>query len=657
MRLIHRLLLPVVMLSLVAGGMVVLGYSGLSRTRAVAEQRARIYDLRFQAAEIRALSRAIQRDALNAIHEQDSAAYAERVAKRSKEMLERARTLATELGGDAAALEMDGFVRLQEEVVAAVDAVTAAAVAGDRDGAAVRFADAVRPAERSASRMTDGFIDRMGEQAEAARTQSRAISDQAEMLQALIGILGVVLAVAVALVAIIRGVTRPLGGLTAATTAIAAGDLDSPVTGADRPDELGDLAKALLVFRDQARANREMEQQAALARAAAEVQKRQALLGMADTVEEETTRAVAAIGQSAGRMDQSAEALTKLAETVSSESAAVAGASDQALANAETVSAAAEQLSASIAEITGSLQRATTVIAAAVDSGLRAHDTITSLSGAVDRIGEVTHLIGEIAQQTNLLALNATIEAARAGEAGKGFAVVASEVKNLASQTARSTEDITAQIADIQAATRAAVAAVAEIATRIGDIDGVAGTIAAAMEEQGAATQEIARSVGQTADASREVSSRIGAVSDGAGQVNGQAADVRDAIRAITAEIQTLRTVLVRVVRTSSQEADRREGDRVAVDLPCRLIPGDGLSSGGRPVEARLRDLSGGGARITLTAATAAPTVGSALTLAVQGRDLAARVVAIDADGVHLAFAEDPGTLIDLLTRRMAQAA
>jgi ABC-type transporter Mla subunit MlaD len=279
--------------------------------------------------------------------------------------------------------------------------------------------------------------------------------------------------------------------------------------------------------------------------------------------------------------------------TLSTDSQAVAAASEQSLANAQTVSAAAEQLTASIREIGPQIERASVVTGHAVRSGHRSQETIQSLSAVVLKIAEMSGNIGSIASQTNLLALNATIEAARAGGAGRGFAVVASEAKSLSHQTAQSTEEINRLVVEIQAATDAAAISVGQIGQEIEEVDRVASSIAAAIEQRGAATREIARSVDQSAQSSREVSSRIASVSCGAEGVSVRAVEVQGAISAVSANVAALRSILVRVVRTVSTDTDRRGSPRLRVDMPVVVT-----NSRGSQTTSRLIDVSEGGARI-----------------------------------------------------------
>jgi methyl-accepting chemotaxis protein len=258
------------------------------------------------------------------------------------------------------------------------------------------------------------------------------------------------------------------------------------------------------------------------------------------------------------------------------------------------VASAAEQLTASIREIGGQVNQSSAVVGRAVEAGRSTRETISTLNEQVGRIGAVADMISEIASKTNLLALNATIEAARAGDAGKGFAVVASEVKQLATQTARSTQEIAEHIGQVRSATGASVAAVERIEQTIGEIDAISGSIAAAVEEQGAATAEIARNVAETASAAHEMTNRTAEVSTEAGQTGTYAAEVRQNVVGLNTAVDELRHSVIRVVRTSTTEVDRRLQARHVVELGCRLsAPGQGMQN------ARVVNLSEGGAAIT----------------------------------------------------------
>ena len=253
------------------------------------------------------------------------------------------------------------------------------------------------------------------------------------------------------------------------------------------------------------------------------------------------TAVVDTVGRAAGALQGDAQSLSNAAEKSSRQAMTVATASEQASSNVQTVASAAEQLSHSISEIARQVAKSSQVAAAAVRQAGETSGTMKSLAEAADRIGEVVRLINDIASQTNLLALNATIEAARAGEAGKGFAVVASEVKSLANQTARATEDIKSQVAEIQTAASRAVEAIGSIDTTIREIDEIGSAIAAAVEEQGAATGEIARNVQQAASGTAQVSANIAGVNDAVAETGRTAQSVLGGAQDVARQAETLR--------------------------------------------------------------------------------------------------------------------
>jgi methyl-accepting chemotaxis protein len=350
-----------------------------------------------------------------------------------------------------------------------------------------------------------------------------------------------------------RQITRPLGRLVQFT--------EQPLSEAPSRDFMGDLrlkdeigtvARALQVFKEKSAEAERLRGEVDIQKSHAEASRREALVGMVTTVETETDTAVAGIDSRMTAMTEAAAVMSRSAGLVGASSQTVAAASAQALANAQTVASATEQLSSSIHEISLQVSNATKATTVAVGRSDQARTTIATLAEAVARVGQVTTLISEIASQTNLLALNATIEAARAGDAGRGFAVVASEVKNLATQTARSTEEINRQINEIQSITQETVRGMDEVIGTVRTIDEIANSIAAAIEEQHAATSQIARNVTETANGAREVSTRIAEVSGEATRLGDEAGRVHSFAADVTGAVSSLRRVIVHAVRSSA---------------------------------------------------------------------------------------------------------
>ena len=324
----------------------------------------------------------------------------------------------------------------------------------------------------------------------------------------------------------VLGVSRPIERMTAAMRRLAAGDTEAEIPYEGRRNEIGAMAAAVRVFRENLLRSRALEAETASARASAEAQRRAGMRQMADGFEAAVGHVLAAVAAAATELQATAGSMAGTANDTAGRSATVAGAAEEAAANVTTVAAAAEELGASVGEIGRQVDGSAGLAQAAVAEADRTAALVQDLSTAAARIGDVVAMISQIAGQTNLLALNATIEAARAGEAGRGFAVVASEVKELASQTGRATDEITQQIGQIQGATAQAVQAIGAIAGRIREISGVATSIAAAVEEQGAATGEIVRNVAQAAVGADAVTTNVAALADAAGETGAAAAQV-----------------------------------------------------------------------------------------------------------------------------------
>ncbi|MDH5748349.1 MAG: nitrate- and nitrite sensing domain-containing protein [Rhodospirillales bacterium] len=342
-------------------------------------------------------------------------------------------------------------------------------------------------------------------------------------------------------VSIVKGITGPIAGITQAMNILAQGDKSIEIKGADRGDEIGSMAQAVEVFKENMiKADQLAEEQ----RRDNEIKEKRviALDHLTKEFEKNVTSVLGAVASASDGMKSTAEGMAATAEETSTQATTVAAAAEEASTNVQTVASAAEELSSSITEIARQVSQSSEIAGKAVTDAEETNIKIQGLAEAANKIGEVVAMITDIADQTNLLALNATIEAARAGDAGKGFAVVASEVKNLANQTAKATEEIGSQIGGIQTATQEAVGAIQGISKTIAEINEIAATIASAVEEQGAATQEIARNVEQASAGTQDVTSNISGVNQAADDTGKAANSVLEAVGSLTMQSDTLRT-------------------------------------------------------------------------------------------------------------------
>ena len=359
---------------------------------------------------------------------------------------------------------------------------------------------------------------------EKVAEETHGVISNSETLSIILSLSGIVLGLLIAWL-IGSGIAKPVIAMTTAMAKLAGGDKTITVPALGRTDEIGKMADAVEVFKQNAIEMDRLAEEQRKEQERKEARQR-AVEGYIKSFDEFVTGLLGILASAATEMRSTAESMSATAEETSRQSTAVAAASEQAATNVQTVASAAEELASSVAEISRRVSESTDIATRAVSEAARTNTEVKGLAEAAQKIGNIVQLINDIASQTNLLALNATIEAARAGEAGKGFAVVASEVKSLANQTAKATEEIANQINAMQSATTGSVEAIEGIGGTIGKISEIATVIASAVEEQGAATQEIARNVQQAAAGTSEVTSNITGVTQAASQTGAASAQV-----------------------------------------------------------------------------------------------------------------------------------
>ena len=418
--------------------------------------------------------------------------------------------------------EMDAYVAGLRETWRLAEAADGVANSAEREAVIAQIKENARIADGLEEKV-GGFVNRAEDLGEKAAISAQENGATAQSVILGVGALAVLGGFALGLAIAQMGVVKPLNRALASLKGLAAGKLDTEVFGIGRVDEIGDIAQAMQVFKENMNETERLRaKQVEDEKKAAETRERE-LNQLAGKFEQQVGQIVKSISATIAELDSTSQSMSSIAEETSTQATAVSAAAEQSSSNVETVASATDQLTASIEEINAQVMQSTRLAATAVDNADGAARKVKSLAEAADNIGNVVELIQDVAEQTNLLALNATIEAARAGDAGKGFAVVAQEVKQLATQTAKATEEISSRITTVQKETGVAVAAIEEIAGQIRTMNETGTAIASAVEEQGAATREIARNVQEASRGTSEVTSNISGVTQ-ASQATGAAA-------------------------------------------------------------------------------------------------------------------------------------
>ncbi len=431
------------------------------------------------------------------------------------------------------------FIRFRTELVrlAREDSLPVARTFGDNDANRAN-----RKALNDKLRALSSHYERYVETTSGASDEARAAALRTAALTGIVSILTMIGGIWL----VITHLAQPIERMKLSILDLANGRMDQEIYGAGRGDEIGEIAAAVHVFKQNMLEAESLRAAQVESDKRAAAQRKAEMLRLADRFQESVGRVVDTVSSASAQLEAAAAQLTMNAASTQDLSGTVASASEQTSVNVQGVAAASEQLSSTVREIGRQVHESSTIADEAVRQASKTNENVVELSQAAERIGAVVELINQIAGQTNLLALNATIEAARAGEAGKGFAVVAQEVKALAAQTAKATNEIGSQIQSMQASTRQSVEAINGIATTINRISGVSSAIAAAVEQQGATTQEISRNVVEAAKGTSDVAASITAVSQGASETGSASSQVLASAKSLSGDSRTLKAEVER---------------------------------------------------------------------------------------------------------------
>jgi len=557
-RILTKVLAIVVLLSGIGASIAYLGISALGQLSEKADTMATSARRSLLAARtnqnVLALNRAEFRSALDPSDENRLAAreviaaqlkqYQERFEEVSQTRDEQAKAMLPEVREAFAAYKTQ-----LDATLAAIDAEKATKLTESAERLR-QTAMKSRAAAENLQAKVRAVADRLNARVEERAKDAHDLYESTSRLLLMLAVSGILLGGVLGFLVGQYGVARPIGSIVALQQQLAAGNYDVAIHSDDRADEVGDVAKAAMVFKENglARIRLEAEQKEQEKRA---IQQRKAdMLRLADGFEAAVGEIIETVSSASTELEASASSLTRTAERSQHVTTTVAAASEEASTNVQSVASATEELSSSVNEISRQVQDSARMASEAVGQARNTTDRVGELSKAAARIGDVVELINTIAGQTNLLALNATIEAARAGEAGRGFAVVASEVKALAEQTAKATGEIGHQISGIQSATQDSVSAIREISGTIEKLSEISSAIAAAVEEQGAATQEISRNVQQASQGTQQVSSNITDVQRGASETGSASSQVLSAAQSLSKDSNRLKLEVGKFLNT-----------------------------------------------------------------------------------------------------------